>query len=31
MMATGKFQGKKQGSADKSKDKGLFTEQGGQV
>ncbi len=30
-MAMGKFQGKKQGSADQSKDKGSFTEQGGQV
>ncbi len=31
MMAMGKFQGKKQGSAGESKDKGSFTEQGGQV
>ncbi len=31
MMAMGKFQRKKQGSADKTKDKGSFTEQGGQV
>jgi hypothetical protein len=31
MMAMGKFQGKKQGSVGQSKDKGSFTEQGGQV
>ena len=31
MVATGKLQAKKQGAAGQSKDKGSFTEQGGQV
>ena len=31
MVATGKLQAKKQGAAGESKDKGSFTEQGGQV
>ena len=31
MMFSGVLQGQKQGKADQSKDKGSFTEQGGQV